>query len=197
MRRFLWTVCVPLLLAATASPAFAHPGHGVSKNVLAEGLLHPLLGFDHLLAMVTVGLLSAQLGGRALWSVPCSFLLCMVAGGALGLTGWSLPGIEIGIAASVMLLGAAVAWNDRRPLLLAMLFCGAFGFIHGHAHGTELPSVSQPALYILGFVTATAALHMFGVVAGWLALKSPTGAVGLRISGATIAATGLWFVASL
>lgn len=195
MRRFFTTLLTSFILLATANSAVAHPGHSVSGNGLTEGLLHPLLGLDHLLAMVTVGLLSAQLGGLAMWSVPSSFLICMITGGAVGLSGWDVPGIELGIAASIMILGGAVAWNQRQPLRLAMLFSGFFGFVHGHAHGTELSSVSQPALYVIGFVLATALLHVAGVVVGCFALRSSIGTTGLRISGATIAAAGLWFAA--
>jgi len=140
--------------------------------------------------------LSAQIGGRAIWGIPGSFLGFMIVGGLLGMSGWQLPAVEYGIAASIILLGLAVALNQKLTLVVPMLFAGIFGLFHGHAHGTEMPAIANPALYAVGFVTATAALHVAGVLIGKLAIHSVRGATSLRISGAAIACIGIWFVLS-
>lgn len=183
-----------LALSALPTAAWAHPGHSVSGDGLSAGLLHPLAGFDHLLAMIAVGIVSAQLGGRALWALPSMFVGSVVVGSLLGLSGPERPLIEAGIAASVILLGAAVAWDRRGHLGLSLALAGAFGFVHGYAHGTEMPAVDSTALYIAGFVTATVALHVAGVFIGLIGKRSVTGTSGLRFSGGAIAAAGLWLM---
>lgn len=183
-----------ILLAGVSSPLFAHPGHThtVEHGALA-GALHPLLGVDHLLAMVAVGLFSAQLGGRALWSLPAGFLGAMIAGGTAALSGWFVPGIELGIAISLVVLGLAVAVNRRQPWPLAVVCVTAFGFVHGFAHGTEVPQVTHPVLYVAGFVATTAFLHAVGLVLGLQGMKSAHRLAGLRLSGMAVAAAGLAF----
>ncbi|MDP1797351.1 MAG: HupE/UreJ family protein [Planctomycetaceae bacterium] len=191
--RWLSIAGTALFVLAMTNSAFAHPGHGTHENGVVAGLLHPLLGLDHLLAMVTVGLLSAQFGGRAVWGLPGSFVAWMLVGGILGTLGWELPGVEIGIATSIMLLGLAVALDCRRPLGVALALTGMFGFLHGHAHGTEMPTTTSMVMYAAGFVVATAALHITGVLLGRWSLSSVNGKRGLRVSGGAIAAAGLWF----
>lgn len=188
-----------ILVVGLASSAWAHPGHhhDSTGGGIAAGLNHPLLGIDHLLAMLTVGLLSAQLGGRAIWGIPGAFLGLMIVGGVLGMSGWELPAVEYGIAASIVLLGLAVALNQRLSLVSPMIFAGVFGLFHGHAHGTEMPTMANPGLFVLGFVAATAALHLAGVLLGKLAIHSVRGATSLRLSGAAIAGVGIWFVLSV
>src|SRR5262249_25638018 len=126
------------LVALTPVLAQAHilPGeaHGFTS-----GLNHPLHGLDHILAMVAVGLWAAQLGGRALWVLPASFVGFMTLGGALGMSGMHLPLVEAGIIASVVALGIFVAASARLPLLASVAVTGLFAMFHGHAHGTEIP----------------------------------------------------------
>ena len=182
------------LTAVSASSAFAHPHHvhaPGTEHGLAAGFLHPLLGFDHLLAMFAVGLLAAQLGGRALWALPAAFLGLMLLGGAAGMTGYGLPANEIGIALSVVALGAALVIGVKYPLPAAALVVGAFGVLHGHSHGAELPALASPLLYSCGFVVATAALHLLGIGAGlWFARQQHV-FTWVRASGAAIAAAGV------
>lgn len=173
----------------------AHTGY---DSGIYAGLLHPLLGIDHLLAMVTVGLLSAQLGGRAIWTVPAAFVSVMAVGGLFGLTGIGIPFVEYGIAFSVVALGIALAARRQMPLLLAMAFVGVFAIFHGHAHGTELPSVSDTVLaitaYVFGFLVATAGLHLIGALIGQIAVGNPRGANILRLSGVAIAIMGVFII---
>ncbi|HEY9215824.1 MAG TPA: HupE/UreJ family protein, partial [Ancylobacter sp.] len=128
---------------------------------------HPVSGIDHVLAMVAVGIFAATLGGRALWAVPASFVMLMALGGALGMMGVSVPFVEIGIAASVIVLGSAVAlrWNNW-PLGAYMAMVGFFAVFHGFAHGAEMPAGASGATYAAGFMLATALLHMVGIGVG-------------------------------
>lgn len=173
---------VPLLHQNTGGGAWA-------------GFLHPLLGLDHLLAMVTVGLLSAQIGGRAIWTVPTVFVAMMIIGGVMGILGIGFPLVELGIAASVVVLGIALAAKQALPIALVMTFVGLFGIFHGHAHGTELPTVADTTLYIIsyivGFVVATAGLHVIGALLGTMAVRSRRGERSLRTAGVIIAVMGL------
>lgn len=169
--------------AVLASVALA-PATGFAADVGGDGFMsgfvHPILGFDHLLAMVAVGLLSVQIGGRAIWTVPAAFVLFLGIGGAIGLAGQPLPEIEGAISLSVLALGLAIAAQTSLPVVVAMLFVGFFAIFHGHAHGTEIPQLAQPGLYVAGFMLASALLHLAGVFLGLLgsrpALRAQLGA---------------------
>jgi urease accessory protein len=180
------------VLLALAAPAFAHSGEGVAGGFLA-GFMHPIGGFDHVIAMVAVGLWGYFLGQPAVWLLPVVFPLMMVAGGVLGLFGVSLPAVEIGIATSAIVLGAVVALAVKPPLWLAGLVVGAFAIFHGHAHGTELPEAANPIAYSLGFVVATGLLHAAGIAFS-LVTHWPPGKHLVRAGGGVIAALGLMFL---
>lgn len=181
------------LFLGTMGAAHAHTP-GAAGAGLAEGLAHPLLGIDHLLAMVAVGLWAAQLGGRALWLVPASFMTMMVVGGGAALVGLALPAVELGILGSLLVLGALVAAAARLPVAIGATLAGFFAFFHGHAHGAEMPEAASAALYALGFVTATGLLHGAGVAAG-LFVQSARARWIVRAGGAAVAATGLVLLA--
>lgn len=173
---------------------------GYDAGIFA-GLLHPILGIDHLLAMITVGLLSAQLGGRAIWTVPATFVSVMAVGGILGILGLPLPFVEFGIAVSVVALGIALFVPKKLPVWLTMMFVGLFALFHGHAHGSELPALSETFLdvvaYIFGFLVATATLHLIGALVGQSMESSPRGANLLRFAGVVIAGIGVFLVIGL
>lgn len=179
-------------LLALATPAWAHTGVGLSSG-FASGFTHPLHGQDHVLAMVTVGLLAALLRGRALWAVPASFVGMMLVGGGLGLSGFAVPAVEAGILMSIAVLGAVVAWGRTVPVSLAMALAGLFAVFHGYAHGTEIPLSVSAASYSLGFAAATILLHGVGIAAGRTVFGSPK---VLRIAGAAIALAGVATVIS-
>lgn len=183
-----------LVVGIIIVPALAHAHGNTGDNGFISGLRHPVFGPDHLIAMVTVGLLSAQIGGSAIWTVPSTFVIVMVLGGMLGLKGISLPLVEYGIAVSVLALGIALAAARRLPVALAMVFVGIFAIFHGHAHGTEMPRLAEPALYAVGFSLATAGLHIVGAVTGYLAVHNTSGARLLRLAGFIIALSGTYFV---
>ena len=179
-------------LAVWASPALAHVDAGQSTGFLT-GLLHPISGLDHVLAMVAVGLWGAQLGAPAIWLLPVTFPIAMALGGFLGLVGIPLPGVEVGIAASAILLGAALLTERRFPLYAAAALVGFFAIFHGHAHGTELPPGESGLLYSLGFVVATGCLHAIGIAIGAIH-RWPAGRVALRVAGGGVGAAGVFFL---
>ena len=170
---------------------YAHEGSG---GGFMAGLTHPVLGFDHLLAMLSVGILSAQMGGQAIWKVPFTFVLVMLGGGILGINGIPIFSVELGIALSVLALGIAIALDKKLSPLLAMVFVGFFAIFHGHAHGTEMPSLSKPLFYACGFVLGTAGIHVAGVLVGIIAERLKDSAQLLRYAGAGIAGVGFHLI---
>lgn len=177
-----------------SAPAWAHT-FGAGGAGFAAGFGHPLGGLDHLLAMVAVGLWAVQVGGRAIYAVPATFMAMMVAGGFLGLEGVALPGVELGIAASVMVLGTLVALAVKPSLWLGIAIVGLFAVFHGHAHGAEMPESTSPLLYALGFVGATGLLHASGIALAWLSSRqqvwAKASAWGVRSAGAAVAVSGV------
>ena len=178
------------LLAPTS--VLAHNPAGIAGG-FASGFLHPLTGIDHILAMVAVGIWGAQLGAPAIWALPVAFPLVMSVGGSLGVRGVFLPGVEIGIAASALLLGFMIFRAARPPLYAAALLVGFFAIFHGYAHGTELPNAANPLAYGVGFVLATGLLHGSGIGIGLLH-RWPSGARTLQIVGGGISLTGLFLL---
>lgn len=185
-----------LLLLSTlllwAPAAHAHVEQGQAAGFLT-GMGHPVSGLDHILAMIAVGLWGAQLGAPGLWLLPVTFPIVMALGGMLGLLGVPLPGVELGIAASAILLGLAVMSELRPPLAAAVALVGLFGVFHGHAHGTELPPGQSALLYSMGFVVATGCLHGIGIVVGLVHAK-PWGQRLLRVAGGVVAVAGVSFM---
>lgn len=189
-RRISFAALAVALSMAGAS-AEAHTGLGIGGG-LGAGFAHPFLGVDHLLAMLSVGALGAVAGGAALWALPLTFMGVMVLGGALALSGVHLPGVELGIAASLVVFGALLATRAGLPTLAAMAVVAVFALFHGHAHGTELPELASPALYVLGFVAATGLLHLLGIgIAASLRRLPRWSEISVRVAGGAVAAAGL------
>ena len=164
-----WLAAIPAIL--TPVVVFAHTGVGDTSGFV-HGFGHPISGLDHVLAMVMVGVFAWQLGGRALWLVPMTFVAVMAIGGALGVAGIGVPFVEIGIAVSVIALGAVVAFDLKAPTVVAMGVVGLFAVFHGHAHGAEIPDDAGGVAYTAGFMIATALLHLAGISAGFLIGKA-------------------------
>jgi urease accessory protein len=183
-----------LLLSALLFPSLvlAHAAEGLAGG-FASGFMHPLLGWDHVVAMVAVGLWGAFLGSPAIWILPVVFPLVMAFGGALGVIGVPVPAVETGIAVSAVVLGLMVALAARPPLSVAAVIVAAFAIFHGHAHGTELPEAATPLAYSIGFVIATGLLHLAGIAFGLL-VRWPAGTVAVRAGGGLIALAGLGFL---
>jgi urease accessory protein len=184
-----------LALISAASPALAHSGGNLTGGLLS-GFTHPILGPDHVAAMVAVGIWGAFLGRTAIWVLPVIFPLVMAFGGVLGILGVPLPAVEIGIAASAIVIGGMVAFAARPPMWIAAVIVGAFAIFHGHAHGTELPASANAAAYAIGFVISTGLLHLAGIAFGLL-VRWPQGRIAVRAAGGVIAVTGLGFLTGL
>lgn len=192
--RFRRAGLVAGLLSLVPAVAFAHPGHGgAAGHDFLHGFMHPLHGMDHFLAMVAVGLWAAQRDRRSVWALPIAFVAFMVVGFVLGAGGVAMPAVELGIAASVLVLGIAVALAARIPTVGAVALVALFALFHGHAHGAELPAGMAASLFGAGFATSTALLHGAGIaLAVGLRHAVMARSVGIeRAIGAGIAAAGL------
>ena len=187
------TITAVCLLALACVPAFAHTGS--SSGGFVGGFAHPLFGPDHVVAMVAVGLWGAFLGPPAIWLLPIVFPLVMAFGGIIGILGVPLPGVEIGIALSAIVLGLMVLLAARPPLAVAAALVGAFAIFHGYAHGAELPPGADAIAYSVGFVVATGLLHLTGIAFGLLA-RWPAGRLAVRAAGGVIALAGVAFLAA-
>jgi len=186
----VWSITLALLLLAPAS-AMAHPEGGTVSGLFA-GLSHPLLGADHLLAMIAVGFLAAQLGGRALWATPAAFIVMLLLGGACGIANLAIPYIEAGILSSVLILGLLIAAAVRMPVLLSAAIVGIFALFHGYAHGVEMPLASGGVAYSLGFALTTALLHGIGILLGLHAKCLSSALPVTRLTGLAIASAAAW-----
>lgn len=184
-------------LAVLPNAALAHT-FGAHDAGLVHGFLHPVGGWDHLLAMVAVGLWAAQRGGNALWMLPTAFVGAMVGGGLMGMAGLALPQVELAILLSVVALGGLVALGSRLPLLASAGVVALFAVFHGHAHGAEMPEAAQPLLYGLGFALSTALLHAAGI-GGALSLRrlveGHRGTLAVRGTGALVGLAGMALIA--
>jgi urease accessory protein len=163
--------------------------HILAGDGLAAGFAHPFEGLDHMLAMVAVGAWATQLGGRAIWAVPCAFVGAMILGGFAGMAGLAIPAVELGVTGSVLLLGVLIASGRSIPLPAAGAIVAIFAVLHGHTHGTEIPEMASAGAYAAGFVAATSLLHAAGVGFGWL-LAQKLSATALRIAGVALAVVG-------
>jgi urease accessory protein len=187
----VWVV----LYGLAAAPAWAHFAE-VRGGGWSAGFIHPFSGIDHLAPMVAVGLWAAQLGERAIWLLPASFVLVMALGAMLSFGGVVLPGAEDGIALSVAVLGVLLVVSARPGLAAAASIGALFGLAHGYAHGTEMPEAAIPVCYALGFLAATLCLQLFGIAVG-LAARSPVGQRLLPIGAAAMAGIGITLVLAL
>ena len=196
MRQFaLLALMVCLLLGSATQVAWAHPGHA-GHHEFADGWWHPLQGLDHLLAMVAVGLLAVRIGGHGIWIMPCTFLGSMLLGGALAAMGLPVPGVELGIQASVLMLGLMIATAWIVPLPLGMALVGFFAAFHGYAHAAEMVEGGSLSTYAAGFLLATAVLHLCGIAAGIVLAKS-LNSKAVRWAGGAITAASLLLILGL
>jgi len=193
-KKIIRSIVLTFVISLIPSVVYAHDGSNVPFGGFLSGLVHPVLGYDHLLAMLSVGILSAQIGGRAIWTVPATFVGVMAVGGVLGLIDIGLGTTEFGIAASLVLLGSIIAAERSLPVRLAMLGVGFFAIFHGYAHGAEMPTTAEPVLYAFGFLTGTALIHIAGVVVGDIAKHYERGKIILRVGGGLIALVGMLFL---
>ena len=183
-----------LLAYVTILPVAEAHTFGSQGAGLIAGLTHPFVGLDHLLAMIAVGIWAGQLGGRAVWLIPLTFVSVMAAAATLASFGLLLPLMEPAIACSVLVLGLLIAGSVRLPTSVGVLLVSLFAVFHGYAHGLELPQAASPILYGAGFVLATALLHGLGI---GFASNSRQHKILQRIAGySLIAASGLLLAAA-
>jgi len=186
----------PLSLVILLFPTLcnAHALHGTG---FLAGLTHPALGMDHLLAMLSVGILSALIGGHALWLLPVTFVSVMVLGGGVALSDIVIHGQESGISLSVVILGAAIAFGRKIPTAPTLSFVALFAFFHGYAHGAELPGGTSAQLFIAGFAIGTAVIHVLGVFIGHFASHNGRTLMALRFAGAFFSGIGFHILTGL
>ena len=175
-------------LVLAPSVAFAHPGHDTSG--MLAGLSHPLFGWDHLLAMVAVGMLAVMGRSKPAWQLPCAFVGFMLLGALLGINGVAIAAVETGILLSLVVLGGLLAFGRAGYLSVVTLCCALSGLLHGNAHGIELPAGLAASSYISGFIMATIALHALGYVLASQGAKQWQ-TLAVRVSGLAIAGSGL------
>ena len=179
---------VPFVFLVSILSVEAHQMGGVG---FGSGLLHPMMGLDHMLAMVAVGIIAARLGGKWIMVVPFTFVSSMIVGGIAAIEGVRLPLVDYGVALSVLVLGIVVAFNTKVSPYLAIVCVAFFAICHGHAHGEELPLITDPVLYTLGFVFSTTVLHVSGIVVAKKAYQTEKRTNALRYAGVAMALFGM------
>lgn len=193
MKRNQKTLIVLLAGLCISLNAIAHGN--ADNNGFMSGILHPAIGLDHLLAMLSVGMLSAKIGGRAIWYVPATFIIVMFFGNALGIYYPDIVNIELGISLSIVVLGTALLFKKSPSVFLAVPVVAFFALLHGHAHGTEMPDAAEPFLYALGFMTGTTIIHILGIIIVELLNKTSKAKLIIQVIGGLIVSAGLYFVA--
>jgi len=191
MKRLAQLALLAFCLAPTE--ALAHVGVGSTSGFM-HGFMHPLSGFDHQLAMILVGIFAYQLGERALWLIPLTFVSVMAIGGFIGVLGVPVPFVEVGVALSVIVLGAVVAFGVKAPVAVAMAVVGLFAIFHGHAHGSEMPLDTSGFEYAVGFMMATALLHAIGIGLVIGMTSKTLGDNVYRVAGGLASAAGVPFL---
>jgi urease accessory protein len=182
---------ISTFLALFPARVFAHAEKGVAAGFVT-GFHHPISGWDHIVAMIAVGLWGAELGAPAIWLLPVTFPLMMAVGGFIGLIGIPLPGVEIGIGISALALGVLVALERKLPIPVCMAIVAIFAIFHGYAHGAELKPGTSALAYSLGFVVSTGCLHGIGILIGLIHTR-PVGRMIVRVAGCLIALAGAFF----
>lgn len=185
---------IAVVLSTTG--AFAHENQVILLGPFLGGFTHPVLGLDHFIAMLSVGIVSAIIGGRAIWGVPATFVTFMAFGGLLGWSnaGLSMGVVEAGIAFSVLLLGLLIVLYRPVPGIYVAIPVAFFGTMHGYAHGAEIPSIADPVLYALGFMSGTVVIHLVGVLIGDISRRYVNGRVALRAAGVAFVIAGGLFL---
>lgn len=186
---------IAIAVTYSASPTLAHSGGGFGGGFIS-GFTHPILGWDHVAAMVAVGLWGAFLGQPAIWILPVVFPLVMALGAVAGIFGLPVPAVETGIALSAVVLGLMIVFAVKAQIWVAAIIVGAFAIFHGYAHGTELPATANAFAYAVGFVICTGLLHMIGIAFGQL-VKWPAGRMAVRGVGGFISLAGLAFLTGI
>ncbi|PPD49915.1 MAG: hypothetical protein CTY16_02895 [Methylobacter sp.] len=161
-------ILTTILSTLATLPAYAHTGIGAVHGLL-DGIIHPLIGIDHLLVMLAVGLWAAMRGGKSLWLLPLAFVTAMGVGAGLSMLGITINAAETWVAASVVAAGVLVWRNTRMSSVLAVALVSVFALAHGYVHALELTDGANALAYSAGFLLTTVALHVLGLAVGLLA----------------------------
>ncbi|KXK56864.1 MAG: HupE / UreJ protein [Chlorobi bacterium OLB7] len=187
------TALVVMLGVLLPAAAMAHPLHNGSGSVVG-GLLHPLVGLDHLIALLAVGIWSAeQQKKQSKWWIPLTFLGMMLAGAVAGMQSGGIGINEHFIVSSVLVFGGIIAMMWRPSLTVGLPVLSIFALAHGVAHGAELPADGSPFGFILGFLLAAAAIMAAGFAAGKY-LRQIAESKGVRIAGLAIMLAGCFLL---
>ncbi len=183
------------VLITMSSSCFAH---NVAHQVgLTSGILHPLLGLDHLIAMLAVGILSYQMKKGFIWKLPLAFVVFMCLGGIWGIFSTPMIIVELGIALSLVTLGIMIFKHTLIPRTLALAIVSMFAIFHGYAHGIEIPSLTSPTIYIVGFICSTITLHIAGILLAKYCSKLQTSLISLQHIGSVIFMIGCYFLTNI
>lgn len=189
------TLFPSLFLLALLSPELVMAHSNEDGSGFVSGLTHPIYGFDHFLAMLSVGIISSQLGGRNIWLIPLLFVIAMIGGGVLGMYRIDIPLVETGIALSVIILGIAIIVANKNTSVLLIMSCVLFfGTFHGYAHGYEMPDSASPVYYAFGFIVSTACIHLLGVLVGHIFMTQQRLTPLLKYSGSAMTAAGFYIL---
>lgn len=196
----IWVIGL-LTLLTVAEPAVAHHAMGgrlpaTGWDGFLSGLAHPIVGIDHLAFVVAIGFLSAQYARGIV--IPATFLLTGMVGTALHVMTLTLPGNELFVAGSVILLGALLVTRKRWTIQVLALLAAIAGFVHGYAYGESIVGAEATPLisYLLGFtliqfLIALLAKRMVHLLDRTATDKAP---VLIRCTGYAVCAIGAAFL---
>lgn len=191
----MFKICLIVIFTLLSSLCFAHTAG--NEIGFSSGLSHPILGMDHLLAMVAIGILSYQIGSKAIWKIPVSFVIFMLFGGVWGLFSMPILIVEMGIALSVVILGIVIYINQVMSTGIALSFVSFFAIFHGYAHGMEIPQSANSSIYVMGFLLSTILLHFFGILLAKFSSELCQNTIAPRYVGLVISIAGGYFVLSV
>lgn len=180
-----------LMTLPLASSAFAHTG--AAEQGLVSGLLHPLTGLDHLLAMIAVGVLAVRGGKKVAWGLPLSFAALLLLGAVGGVAFGDLSGVEFLVALSLVALGGLLLSGRNLGAVALLALVGSSALLHGLAHGGEASGAVWA--YLSGMTATTLALHLGGIALGRLLVAR--GALSLRLYGGATGLAGAVLIAGL
>lgn len=155
---------------------------------LSSGFSHPLMGFDHLLTMLAVGIWAAQMRGHAIWQLPLTFVGVMSLGGIAGAAGLDIPVVEGIILLSCAVFSVLITRRIRFSAKVNVLLVAFFAFFHGYAHGQEISTSASLLSYTAGFMLATLLLHGAGILVAKLVVVAISGLLAILISTSSQAA---------
>lgn len=168
MYKVKYLVTLSSIISMASLPVDAHTGVN-TVNGLLDGLVHPLIGFDHLLVMIAMGFLAVKQGGHSLWLIPMTFLAFMMVGAELQQLGFFLDTADVWVTLTVLASGWIVWRNDRLSSVFAVLTSAIFAVFHGFVHTEALIDSTHLVPYALGFLTTTSVLILVGIMLSLLA----------------------------